>query len=642
MLIVATATVSICGVLFVPLGVSLHSHGRTATVVHLARMLYAMLLAATSVLITAILLDICWAERHELLWFLHARTWEFTIWVAVCVAILAGLLDLLIRVRGIRRNRSLTYPNFSLRGLPKSRLWPHLILWILFLSFVVRAHKLDFQPLDDDEYASTQAILAIAESGIPHFVPERVWYTRSPLFHYFHGGIAALFGSNLWSMRLPSVLFGVATCWLTYLCGARLLKSPWIGMGAMLLMAIHPFEVYTGHVIRFYQMQQFLTLLTVYFFCKGFVSGQSQVFRYLTVAAFLASVLSQEISAVMGIPLFLGYLVFAEDNGRAANFKLVMVSCCALVFIALDYAVFQTRCMTRLEGISPNLEATVKLHLWYPYNFLSLFIGYSRLHVLLSLFMLIGLPLVCRQRQRNTMAFYLVLFSGVVMTNLMVTHVSLRYQYWLFPLWILLSLEGLRAFLVRACAYGLNYRREPRRHGMIMAVVATVVFIGFVLSFSPWRLIGSHDLKLLGDSTGAMQYIRRQLRDGDVVMVTEPHTHAAFIETGQVDYDLSVPLLYDYAIRQDGKLIDRNGAAEVVSNLPELMNVCQRHERIWLAVNREKLRSRGKNIRWEYPGARVDLFLRSNFELVHQTYLWSVYLRDGQNGHYTPFRCDRL
>ncbi len=325
-----------------------------------------------------------------------------------------------------------------------------MIFWVLLFAFFLRAHKLDFQPLDDDEYASTQAILAIAETGIPHFVPDRVWYTRSPLFHYFVGGIAAVLGPNLWTMRLPCVLFGVATCWLTYLCGARLLKSPWIGMGAMLLMAIHPLEVYTSHVIRFYQMQQFLALLTVYFFCRGFVSSQSQVFRYLTVAAFLASVLSQEISAVMGISLLLGYLVFAEDNGAWANLKLVIVSCCALILIVLDYAVFQTRCMTRLEGMSPNLEASVQPHFWYPYNFLSLFLGYSRLHVLLSLFMLIGLPLVCRQRQRNTMAMYLMLFSGVVMTNLMVTHVSLRYQYWLFPLWILLSLEGLRAFVLRA------------------------------------------------------------------------------------------------------------------------------------------------------------------------------------------------
>ncbi len=176
----------------------------------------------------------------------------------------------------------------------------------------------------------------------------------------------------------------------------------------------------------------------------------------------------------------------------------------------------------------------------------------------------------------------------------------------------------------------------------MMAVLATTVFIGFVFSFSPWRLMGSHGLKLLGDSTGAMQYVRRQLRDGDVLIVTEPHTHAAYLETGKVDYDLSVPLLYDFVMRQDGKLIDRNGGAEVVGNLAELMEVCRRHDRIWVAVNREKLRNRGKNIRWEYPGARVDLFLRSNFQLVHQTYLWSVYLRDENNGFFSSFREDRL
>ena len=31
-------------------------------------------------------------------------------------------------------------------------------------------------------------------------------------------------------MRLPSLLFGVATAWRLYRCGRRLLDSPWVGM----------------------------------------------------------------------------------------------------------------------------------------------------------------------------------------------------------------------------------------------------------------------------------------------------------------------------------------------------------------------------------------------------------------------------
>ncbi len=496
--------------------------------------------------------------------------------------------------------------------------------------------------MDDDEYASTQAILSIAETGVPNFAVDEVWYTRSPLYHYLMGACAAVMGGNLWTMRLPNVLFGVATCWLTYVIGNRLLRRPWVGMGAMLLLAIHPFEVYTGHVIRFYQLQQLLALVTVYCFCRGYVTEQSSRYRELTILAFLATVLCQEASCVMGFSLLLGYLFFAEEKSAKNNLRLVVMALCALVIIGLDYLTFQTRCMTRLAGISPNLEATIKPHFWYPLNFLSVFVGYSRLHVLGSAFLLCGLPFVCRLRNRCTMALYVILFSGVAFTNLLITHVSLRYQYWLIPLWVLLSLEGMRALLSQFAAYGIDRHKEAGRHRRLVAATAGVCFVGCVVVFSPWRMQGSYDQKLVGDSTGAMQFIRANRRQDDLVMVTEPHTHAALLEIGQVDYDLSVPLLYDFAMLKNGQLIDRNGGATVIGDLEHLAATFRTHDRVWIAVNHEKLRSRGKNLRWDYPGARVESFLRQNCELVHKTYLWSVYCWDAQQGVFTPFRSNQL
>ncbi len=614
---------------------SQHSAQVTADV---ARMLYCTYVAAAVILVAALLVKCSFAERHEALWFLQPDVWPWMIAMASCLGVAVGILDLLGRIP--RSQRTLT--KLTIRRLPKTKIWPALILTVLVMATFVRAHRLDFQPLDDDEYASTQAILAIADSGVPEFAVESVWYTRSPLFHYTVGVFAKLFGKNVWSMRIPCVFFGVATCWLTYLFGTRHLRSPWVGMGAMLLLALHPFEIFTSHVIRFYQMQQFMALLTVYFFCFGFVGPQTMRYRYLTVLAFLGTVMCQEASCVMGFSLLLGFLAFAEEKRRAENIKLVVASGCAMAIIALDYVVFQSRCMTRPAGISPNLEATIMPHLWHPYNFLSLFVGYSRLHIAASVFLVLGFPLVCRERQRQTLALYLILGSGIVMTNLLVTHISLRYQYWLIPVWALLACEGLRAFSNWVGAYGVDMRNEPHRHQRLAFAISLILFIACVLSMSPWRIVGSHDVKLLGDSTGAMRFISLHARPDDQVMVTEPHTHAALIETGRVDYDLSVPLLYDFAVVKDGELVDRNGGARVIGNLQKLTKVFEKHDRVWIAVNREKLRNRGKNIRWEYPGARVDLFLRENCELAYTTYLWSVFLWDANSGQFTPFRQNQL
>ncbi|MEM6886404.1 MAG: hypothetical protein AAF571_15390, partial [Verrucomicrobiota bacterium] len=174
------------------------------------------------------------------------------------------------------------------------------------------------------------------------------------------------------------------------------------------------------------------------------------------------------------------------------------------------------------------------------------------------------------------------------------------------------------------------------RRSMLFFVV--VCFTAGTLSWSPWRIWASHDTKILGDATGAFQYISSNLRPGDKVAATEPHPHGMLIETGQSDYDIAFPLLYDFTYLKNGRLVDRNANARVISTLDQLQSVMQKHDRLWVAINREKFRSRGKNIRWEYPGARVEKFLRSNFTVKYSSYLWTVFLWDADAGKYKTFR----
>ena len=152
-----------------------------------------------------------------------------------------------------------------------------------------------------------------------------------------------------------------------------------------------------------------------------------------------------------------------------------------------------------------------------------------------------------------------------------------------------------------------------------------------------WKIIDSYKIKILGDSTSALRWVKSNLKADDKIAITEPHPHAALLELGRVDYDLAVPLLYDFVYLKDGVLVDRNAGAKVIANLADLESAVLKSERLWVLVNREKFRSRNKNIRWEYPGARVELFLRQNFEVAYESYLWTVYLWDPKVGHYKSF-----
>ena len=602
------------------------------------QMLYAMLLTATVTIGAGLMLQSSWAERHEILWFVDGSMWRWIFLAAVIGSLSIGALDTLGRL-GLSRlkERGQSYTSL-LRDLPNTRLWFHLIIWVLLLGTLARAYKADLQPMDDDEYASVQAVVSILETGAPAFEAEDVYYTRSPLFHYVTAAIAWATGANLWALRMQSVFWSMATAWLTYLCGSRLLRSRWVGLIAMLLIAVHPFEIFTGHVIRFYQMQQFFALLTMYCFCRGFVTNQSQRYRVITMIVFLCAVLSQEITVAMGPSLLLCYLMFAKDFGWRRNIQLGLFCIMVIAVIGLDFVVFQNLCLTRTEGVSPSIEAAVKPHFWYPLNFLSIFIGYSRLHIVPSLFLLAGIPLICREKNLNALAFLAFLLSGVAMANVLVTNVSLRYLYWLFPVWALLSVNGMRLVLSALVSIVYPQNKNLNRYVVTLGVCCTICTSCILASWSLWRVPDSYEHRILGDSTGAVRWIRSQKRPGDRIAITEPHTHCAFIEGGKCDYDIAIPLLYDFAVMRDGVLVDRNGAGEVISSLDQLIGVFAKGERVWIALNREKFRTRGKNMRWEYPGARFETFIRKNCELKHRTYLWSVYVWHPARGHYQPFQ----
>ncbi|MCE9548038.1 MAG: glycosyltransferase family 39 protein [Planctomycetia bacterium] len=615
------------------------------------------LLAFTCVLAAVVVLQTTFGERSEQLWFFMPKLWLWSIVAAVALGVLAGGVRVLRLVGGTRLRAIFVGLACTIYELPKTRAWTFALIWLCVLTFFLRAYKLDFQPLDYDENPSLHAILSVSRTGIPSYVPAAVWYTRSPLYHYITGAVVRVFGENLWAARMPTVAFSIATAMLMYFCGSRLLKRPWVGMAAFVLTLIHPQMFMTGHMIRFYQQQQFFALLTAYWFCKGFVTQQSQRYRYLTVAAFLAATLSQEITAVMAVPLSVGYLFFAGKKTIPENIKLIIAAVCALAIIIVDYAVYETHTMTRLEGFSTTMQADIGPHLWEPYNFLTIFLSYSRIHLPLSLMFLLGLPAALRERNRVVLALHLLFFGNILMLNLMVTQVSVRYVYWLFPLLMVLAIDNARAGLawLDEIMHQWGRRRAEARFNTPMRPAGRtapdvsrltfasfacfgILFAGTLVSWSPWRLPGSFSTKLLADSNGAFQYIRSQLRPGDLIVVTQPHAKGALMEIGRVDYEMHIPLVYDFVLRQNGRLVERGAGAGVIYSVEQFQKLCAEHGRVWVAIDREQFPFRGEQIRFSHTGARMELFLRRNTQIMHRTHLWNVYLWDANRGVYRTFR----
>jgi hypothetical protein len=331
------------------------------------------------------------------------------------------------------------------------------------------------------------------------------------------------------------------------------------------------------------------------------------------------------------MPLAICCALFAQRRSWGDEIRVLIVAGCALALGALDVAFFEIRCLTALEGISPNVEATIGWRFDNVTNLLAIFVGYSRLHLVLSAFLVAGFGITLWRRKRGVwLCLYIYFFLSVLTANLFITLKSLRYEYALIPIWILLSVHG-----VAECAkLLLPAPGRFRERGLLAAG-----WVGLaLLSWSPWRILFSYDQRIQADSTGALRFVAENLRPGDHLAITEPHPHAALFETGQSDYAGSIPVLYDYITRRQGALVDRNGGAQVIGGVNDLQQAFAKNERLWVVFNREQAGARGSAIDWEYPGGRFQLYLRNNAHLVFRSYLWSVYLWDHNAGRYSSFR----
>lgn len=130
------------------------------------------------------------------------------------------------------------------------------IFLIVALALVLRLFDLLRFPLWVDEsatwwYARLAGAGALAEQMRLEPTP--------PLYYGLIGVLMRIFGESDLVMRLPSVLFGTLSVWLTFVLGCRL-AGPRVGLVAGALLAIHPLHIFISREARVYPLLLCLTL----------------------------------------------------------------------------------------------------------------------------------------------------------------------------------------------------------------------------------------------------------------------------------------------------------------------------------------------------------------------------------------------
>jgi len=124
-----------------------------------------------------------------------------------------------------------------------------LTYWILFLILIIgffpRIYNLNFPEFYYDEAVYTHITRQVVDENIPN---TWVYATHNPEYHYLLYPFGKLFGTNPFSMRFPSVLFGligIVGCFIF----VKLYFNDKIALLASFLIAILPFHVLYSRVV---------------------------------------------------------------------------------------------------------------------------------------------------------------------------------------------------------------------------------------------------------------------------------------------------------------------------------------------------------------------------------------------------------
>lgn len=137
------------------------------------------------------------------------------------------------------------------------------------LALALRLYKLGYHDYWDDEVISTFA----ARPPLSEIFSSIATYSIHPPFYYglLHIWIT-LFGDELITARLLSVLISTACVPLIYLLGRRLASKP-VALIAALIMAFAPFHIFHGQQARMYPLLTLLVIGTTLFFHSGWTYG---------------------------------------------------------------------------------------------------------------------------------------------------------------------------------------------------------------------------------------------------------------------------------------------------------------------------------------------------------------------------------
>jgi 4-amino-4-deoxy-L-arabinose transferase-like glycosyltransferase len=320
------------------------------------------------------------------------------------------------------------------------------------------------------------------------------------------------FGESAWALRLPACIFGVASIWMTYVLGARLISRAEAWAGAAVLTVSYQ-HVWFSQNARGYTMMGFFALLSTHFLLRALESRRASDYAFyaLTCAAGIYTHLTMVFVVAGHVAVIAGSMLMGWKVTREEAFKpMVMALGVAGILTLALYAPYASELLSHFDREGPKQAAQFATGRWAVIELLRNIVSGSGIlgAAITALAALIG-ALSLLRRQPLALAL-LVVPALVAGAALVVLGQPIRPRFFFF-------LAGAVGIFAGRGVGAVADRLARPRHSLAFIIGGTALLV----TFSAVGLRLNYRVPKQ-DFDGAVRYLEGQAAGGTIVAAADP------------------------------------------------------------------------------------------------------------------------
>ncbi len=393
-----------------------------------------------------------------------------------------------------------------------------------------------------------------------------------PLYHVLLHMWQFMFGNEVWSARLMSLIFFGASIPAIYALGS-LAYTKKVGLFAATLLAISPFMNWYGNEIRMYSLFVLLALLNQYFFMSIYKKRNRQAWIGFAVTAFLGIYTHYFfflILATNALFFLFNKSLFATDPAQVRQVQKRFIKVAiglAVLFLPWVIAVLVNG---GAGNTQPNLMTPTTVNVFNTFS--SFIFGFQTDHlntILVSLWpvtVLLGFLALKKNKHISPETIYFIM--GFILPNVAAFAISFlvspvylaRYLIFTLPMMYLI-LSWMFSTYPKSLGYALRT--------LLVLVMAATLAIESASANTPVK----------ENYREAVEYIEKSALPSDVVAVSAPFTIYPVLYYYQGSASLTTLPIWDQ--RKQGSI-----PAFSMENLPKEVEIIKRnHDNLWLLLS---------------------------------------------------------